>query len=77
MKEKDPVSEMLYIYQEGARIAELMLQWAMIWTTSVRFPAEARDFSLPCRVETIPWAYPASFPMGTGCSFSGCKAAMT
>jgi hypothetical protein len=61
---------------KGGRIAELILQWAMVWTANIQFLAEARDFSLLYRVETISWAHPASSPMGTACSFPGGKAAV-
>jgi hypothetical protein len=76
MIEKDPVLEVLYVHQDGARIAELMLQWAMVWTANFRFLAEARDFSPLYRVETSSWVHPASFPMRTGCSLPEGKAAM-
>jgi hypothetical protein len=41
----------------------------------VRFPAEAGNFSLHHRVQNGPGARPASYPMGTGGSFPGGKAA--
>jgi hypothetical protein len=40
-----------------------------------RFPAGAGNFSLHHRVQNRSGAYPASCPMGTGCSFPGDKAA--
>jgi hypothetical protein len=36
------------------------------WTTGVRFPAGARDFSLSYCVQTGSGAHPACYPMGTG-----------
>jgi hypothetical protein len=45
------------------------------WTTGVRFPAEAKNSSLRHRVQTGFQAHPASYPMGTGVSFPGGKAA--
>jgi hypothetical protein len=45
------------------------------WGSGVRFPAGAGNFSLFLRVQTGSGAHPASFPMDTGGSFSGGKAA--
>jgi hypothetical protein len=39
----------------------------------IRFPAEARNFSLPHHVQTGSGAHSASYPMGTGGSFAGVK----
>jgi len=41
----------------------------------VRFPAGAGNFSLPHHVQTGSGTHPASYPMGTGGSFPGDKAA--
>jgi hypothetical protein len=41
----------------------------------VRFSAGAGNFSLRHRVEIVSRAHPASYPVGTGGSFSGGKAA--
>jgi hypothetical protein len=41
----------------------------------VRFPVEAGNLSLHHRVQNGSEAYPASYPMGTGDSFTGGKAA--
>jgi hypothetical protein len=41
----------------------------------VRFPAEGGNFSLHHCVHTGSGAHPASYPMGTGGSFPGGKAA--
>jgi hypothetical protein len=41
----------------------------------VRFPAGAGNFSLHHRFQNGSGAHPASYPMGTGGSFSGGKAA--
>jgi hypothetical protein len=45
------------------------------WTAGVRFPAGVRDISLRHSVQTGSGAHPASYPMGTGVSFSEGKAA--
>jgi hypothetical protein len=41
----------------------------------VRFPMGARSFSLHHRIQNDSGAHPASYPMGTGGSFPGGKAA--
>jgi hypothetical protein len=41
------------------------------WTTGVRFPAGAGNFSLRHRVQTETWAHSASCPMGIEGSFPG------
>jgi hypothetical protein len=41
----------------------------------VRFPAGAGNFSLHHRVQNGSGAHPASYPMGSRCSFPGVKAA--
>jgi hypothetical protein len=43
------------------------------WTAGVRFPARARDISLLHSVHTSSEAHPASYPVGTGGSFTGVK----
>jgi hypothetical protein len=43
----------------------------------VRFPVGTENFSLHHRVQKGSGAYPASYPMGTGDSFPGGKAAGT
>jgi len=48
---------------------------AMGWKIGVRFPVGAGNFSLLHRVQTGSEANPASYPMGTGGSFPGGKAA--
>jgi hypothetical protein len=40
----------------------------------IRVPVELRIFSSPRRPDRL-WGYPASYPMGTGGSFPGIKAA--
>jgi uncharacterized membrane protein YgcG len=45
------------------------------WGCRVRFPAGAGNFSLHHRVKTGSGAHPASYPTGTGGSYSGGKAA--
>jgi hypothetical protein len=44
------------------------------WTTGVRSPTEAEDFSFSLYVQTGSGAHPASYPMGTGGPFPGGKA---
>jgi hypothetical protein len=44
------------------------------WTTEVRSPTEAKDFSFNLCVQTGSEAHPASYPMGTGGPFPGTKA---
>jgi hypothetical protein len=44
------------------------------WTTGVRSPTEAEDFSSSLYVQTGSGAYPASCAMGTGGPFPGGKA---
>jgi hypothetical protein len=43
--------------------------------SGVRFPAGAGNFSLHHRVQNGSGAHPASYPVGTRCSFAGGKAA--
>jgi hypothetical protein len=50
---------------------------AMGWTAGVRFPACARDFSLPHSVQTGSGANSASYLIDTGGSLPGDKAAGT
>jgi hypothetical protein len=45
------------------------------WSSRVRFPAEAGNFSLHHLVQNDSGAHPASYPMGTRGSFPGGKAA--
>jgi len=45
------------------------------WTTGVRFPARAENFSLRHRVQTGFGAHPTSYLMSAGVSFPGSKAA--
>jgi hypothetical protein len=49
----------------------------MGWTAAVRFPAEARDFSLLRSIQTGTGAHPASYTTGIGASFPEGKAAGT
>jgi hypothetical protein len=44
------------------------------WTTRVRSPTEAEDFSSSLCVQTGSGAHPASYPMGNGDPFPGGKA---
>jgi hypothetical protein len=52
-------------YSDGLRVGR----------PGVRFPAEARDFSLLCHVQTGCGIHPASCPYGAGDYFFGGKAA--
>jgi hypothetical protein len=47
-------------------------------TTGVQFQTGANDgtFSLPLRVQADTRSHPSSYPIGTGASFSGGKAAV-
>jgi hypothetical protein len=45
------------------------------WKAGFWFPAEATDFCLLHSVQTASGTHPASWPMGTGDSFPGIKAA--
>jgi hypothetical protein len=47
----------------------------MGWIIRVRVPAEAGDFFLHLRVQTVSGAHPDSYPVGTRGSFPGGKAA--
>jgi hypothetical protein len=60
---------------EGAAIAQSVYRGVYGLDGWVRFPAGARDFSLLYSVQTGHEAHPASYPMGTGGSFPGGKAA--
>jgi hypothetical protein len=60
----------------GIGIAQSVQRRAMGWTAGVRFPAEAINYLLHS-VQTGSEAHPASYTMGIGGSFSGCKAAGT
>jgi hypothetical protein len=46
-------------------------RWATGWAAWVRFPTEARNFSLIHSVDTDSGAHPASYPMSTGGFFLG------
>jgi hypothetical protein len=55
----------------GAGVAQSVQCLTTNWTTRVRSPTEAEDFSSSFCVQT---AHPASYPMGTGGYFPGGKA---
>jgi hypothetical protein len=57
----------------GAGVALSVQCLTMDWTTGVRSPTEAEDFSSGLCVQTGSGAHPASCPMGTGGSFPGGK----
>jgi hypothetical protein len=50
-------------------------RWATGWMIGVRIPVGAGNFSPLYRVHTGSGVYPASYPIGTGGSFPGVKAA--
>jgi hypothetical protein len=58
---------------EGSNV-ETYARWATGWTAGFRFPT-AQDFSIPHSVQTVLGPHPASYPVGTGGSFLGGKAA--
>jgi len=58
-----------------AGIAQVVQTMATAWMIGFRFPAGAGNFSLRHHVQTGSGASPASYPMGTGASFPGDKAA--
>jgi hypothetical protein len=55
----------------GAGLAQSVYCLTTDWTTGVRSPAEAKDFSSSLCVQTSFETHPASYPMGTGCPFLG------
>jgi hypothetical protein len=55
----------------GAGVAQSVLWLSTDWTTGVRSPTEAEDFSSSLCVQTGSGAHPASCPMGPGGSFLG------
>jgi hypothetical protein len=59
----------------GAGISQSIQRRITCWTAEIRLPAGARDFCLLNSVQTGSEALPASYPMGTGVSFRGSKAA--
>jgi hypothetical protein len=56
------------------RIAQSVQRLATGWT-EFNSQAEAENFSLHHCIQTASGAHPTSYPMGTGGSFSGIKAA--
>jgi hypothetical protein len=66
----------IFIYQSRDSSVSIALGYGLDDRGSrVRFPAGAGNFSLHHRVQSGSGAHPASYPMGTGDSFSGGKAA--
>jgi hypothetical protein len=61
-------------YNTGAGVAQAVLCLTTHWTTRVRSPTEAEDFSSSPCVQTGSGAHPASCSMGTGGPFPGGKA---
>jgi hypothetical protein len=57
-----------------AGVAQSVYWLTTDWTTGVRTPTEAEDFSSSLCVQTGSGAHPVSCPMGTGGSFPGGKA---
>jgi hypothetical protein len=62
------------IPQLGAGVAQSVLCPTLDWTTGVRSPTEAEDFSSSICVQTGSGARPASCTMGTGGPFPEGKA---
>jgi hypothetical protein len=58
----------------NSRVAQSVQSLTTDWTTEVRFPSGAEDFSSDLCVQTSSEAHPASHPMGTGGPFPGGKA---
>jgi hypothetical protein len=57
-----------------SRVAQSVQCLTTDWTTGVRTPTKAEDFSSNLCVKTDSGAHPASCTMGTGGSFPGGKA---
>jgi hypothetical protein len=57
----------------GSRISQAIQRRATGWTAGVRFPREAKDFSLLRTPQTGSGAHPASYSKGSGGSFLGPK----
>jgi hypothetical protein len=64
----------IYIYIYKATVAQAVVCLTTDWTTGVRSPTEAEDFSYSLYAQTGSGAHPASSPMGTGGPFPGGKA---
>jgi hypothetical protein len=62
-----------YPVTKGARVAQSVQCLTMDWTTRVRSPTEAEDFSSSFCVQTGSGTHPASCPMGTGDTSPGGK----
>jgi hypothetical protein len=58
----------------GAGVAQSVQRLTADWTTGVRYPTGAEDFSFSLCIQTGSEAHPASCPMGTGGLFPGGKA---
>jgi hypothetical protein len=67
----------LYIVECGrdSSVGIALLYGLDDWGSRVRFLAGAGNFSLHHRVQNGSGAHPDSYPVGTGCPFSGGKAA--
>jgi hypothetical protein len=57
----------------GARVAQSVQCLTTDWTTGVRSPAEAKQFSSCLYVQTDSGAHPSSYTLDTGGQFSGVK----
>jgi hypothetical protein len=83
LSQTDPVHIMHPISLRSSLILSINLRIVGIATgyrldgqgVGVRVPVISRIFSSPRRPETGSWVHPTSYPMGTGGSFSGGKAA--
>jgi hypothetical protein len=65
------LSELLAVYM--SRVSSSVQCLTNDWTTGIRSPAGAKDFSSSLCVQTGSGAHPASYPKGTGGSFPGGK----
>jgi hypothetical protein len=63
------------MYEPGqlSQYSDWLRTGTMDWTTGVRYPTEAEDFSSCLCVQTGSEARPASYPMGTRSPFPGVK----
>jgi hypothetical protein len=62
------------MYEFVSRVAQSVRWLTTDWTTGIRSPTEAEEFSSNLCIQTGSGANPASYTMGTGGSFPGGKA---
>jgi hypothetical protein len=63
-----------YCFEKASGVAQSVLCLTTDWTSGVRSPAEANDFSSSLCVQTSSEAHPPSYTMGTGGPSPGSKA---